>query len=54
MKKCGQCDGLGLVQAGSRELNKIDRVVVADVVGLRIVKRVCKACHGEGFFNVEE
>jgi len=47
MKKCGHCDGLGLVQAESREL-------VADVGGLRIVKRVCKACHGEGIFNVEE
>jgi len=53
MKKCGHCDGLGLVQAGSRELDKIDRVV-ADVIALNIVKKVCKACHGEGFFNVEE
>jgi hypothetical protein len=33
----GHCDGLGLVQAESRELDKIDRVV-ADMVGLSIVK----------------
>ena len=53
MKKCGHCNGLGLVQAESHELDKIDPVV-ADVVGLSIVKKVCKACHGEEFFNVEE
>jgi hypothetical protein len=53
MKKCGHCDGLGLVQAESRELDKIDRVV-ADVVALSIVKKVCEAYHSEGFFNVEK
>ena len=47
MKKCGHCNGIGLIQAESHELDKIDRVVST-------VKKVCKACHGEGFFNVEE
>ena len=51
MKKCGHCDGLGLFQAESRELDKIDRVV-ANVVALSIVKKVCEACHGEGFLTL--
>ena len=52
MKKCGHCDGLGLVQAESRELDKID-TVIANVVGLSSVKKVCKAGHGEGVITYE-